>query len=149
MLKVPPPVIGIIAAVSMWLLSKYFPVLRLQFPLQTSIAALILITGLLIDLSALWSFRKARTTINPLKPENTSSVVTTGIYQYSRNPMYLGMLLILIAVATYLGSLSSLVILPLFVMVLNVSQIVPEEKILTNLFGSAYVDYTKRVRRWI
>ena len=149
MLKIPPPVIGLLIAIAMWLLSKYLPIYPVVFPYQTAVAAVVLVIGLVIDFSALWSFRKAKTTINPLKPENSSSVVTTGIYRYSRNPMYLGMLLILVAIAIYLCSVSPFLLLPVFVWIITVNQIIPEEKILTGLFGHPYIEYLTAVRRWI
>ncbi len=149
MLKIPPPVIGLLVAVAMWLVSKYLPVYRFGFTYQTAAAVLVLFMGFTIDVSALWSFRKAKTTINPLKPENTSNVVTTGIYRYSRNPMYLGMLLILLAVALYLGSVLAFLLLPLFVWIININQIIPEEEVLTEKFGQPYLDYLSKVRRWL
>ncbi len=149
MIKIPPPVIGLLVAVAMWLLTKDMPLYRFSFPLQSLLALLVLLAGLTIDFSALWSFRKAETTINPLKPENTSNVVTTGIYRYSRNPMYLGMLFILLAVAIYLGGVTSFILLPVFVWIINVNQIIPEERILQDKFGQPYNDYLASVRRWL
>jgi len=148
-IKIPPPVIGLLVAVAMWLLTKYLPLYRFSLPLQSLIALLVLLAGLTIDCSALWSFRKAKTTINPLKPENTSNVVTTGIYRYSRNPMYLGMLFILLAVAIYLGGVTSFFLLPVFVWIININQIIPEERILQDKFGQPYKDYLASVRRWL
>lgn len=149
MLKIPPPVIGLLVALAMWLLSSTLPVYRFALPWQHIFAALILLVGLSIDFSALWSFRKAKTTINPLKPETTSNVVTTGIYRYSRNPMYLGMLFILTAFAVYLGALTPFLLLPVFVLIISINQIIPEERILRNKFGQPYDDYLASVRRWL
>jgi protein-S-isoprenylcysteine O-methyltransferase Ste14 len=148
-LKIPPPVIGLLVALAMWLLSSHLPMYRFAIPGQNLIAVLILLGGLSIEFSALWSFKKAKTTINPLKPENTSNVVTTGIYRYSRNPMYLGMLFILTAFAVYLGALTPFLLLPVFVLIISTNQIIPEERILRNKFGQPYENYLASVRRWL
>ena len=149
MLKIPPPVIGLLLAATMWLLSSYLPVYRFEFPWQNLVATLVLIGGLSIDFSALWCFIKAKTTINPLQPQQTSKVVTTGIYRYSRNPMYLGMLIILTATALYLGALTAFLLLPVFVWIITLNQIIPEERILQKKFGQPYVNYLVSVRRWL
>lgn len=112
-------------------------------------ALLIAAIALSIDISALWSFRKAKTTINPLTPDKSSAVVSTGVYRYSRNPMYAGMLLLLIAWGIYLGTLSVWILPPLFVWIITVNQIIPEEHALQKLFGQNYLDYKNSVRRWL
>ncbi|MEM7256457.1 MAG: isoprenylcysteine carboxylmethyltransferase family protein [Pseudomonadota bacterium] len=148
-LKIPPPVIGLSCALVMWLLAKALPITVIELPARTLLAILLAVIAIVIDVSALWAFRKAKTTINPLSPQNSSSVVTTGIYRYSRNPMYLGMLLLLIALGIYLGKLSPWVMPPLFIWLINQWQIKPEEKILTGMFGESYQDYMNNVRRWL
>jgi protein-S-isoprenylcysteine O-methyltransferase Ste14 len=75
--------------------------------------------------------------------------VDSGIYRFTRNPMYLGMLLVLTAGAVYLGNLAAFAVLPVFVVCMNRLQICPEERFMQEKFGEAYRDYTARVRRWI
>ncbi len=148
-MKIPPPLIGLTGAVIMWLMAKYIPLASFILPAHILMAVIIAIIAVAIDLSAIWSFRQARTTINPLTPDKSSTVVKTGIYAYSRNPMYLGMLLLLIAFAIYLGRLSPWIIPPLFVLIINNRQIVPEETALAQLFSEDYLDYKNTVRRWL
>lgn len=147
--KIPPPIIGLCSAACMWLLSTYAPIHHIEIPLNHILAATLAVMGLTIDLAALWSFKKAKTTVNPINPEKTSKVVTTGIYRYTRNPMYLGMLLLLFAFAIYLNTASPWLIPVLFVWVITVSQIKREEQTLEKLFGQDYVMYKQAVRRWL
>jgi protein-S-isoprenylcysteine O-methyltransferase Ste14 len=91
----------------------------------------------------------SKTTPNPIKPENASTIVTKGMYRFSRNPMYLGLFFWLMAWAIYLSVLSPFLLLPAFVWVLTVQQIIPEEKILEEKFGDSYTNYKKQVGRWI
>ena len=94
-------------------------------------------------------FRRAQTTINPLKPHLASSLVVHGMYRVSRNPMYLGLTLVLTAWALCLGSLSPWIVVALFPVIITVLQIIPEERVLEKLFGEAYLDYRRKVARWI
>ncbi len=84
-----------------------------------------------------------------MSPEKASKVVDTGIYAYSRNPMYLALLLVLLALASFLANIAVLFIIPVFIAYITRFQIIPEERALTNNFGRDYLDYTNRVRRWI
>lgn len=84
-----------------------------------------------------------------MKPQNTSDLVKTGLYHYSRNPMYVGLLVILTGYAIYLGSITPFLLLPLFYWVITTQQIIPEEKILEEKFGQEYLDYKKSVKRWL
>ena len=99
--------------------------------------------------AGLSAFRKSKTTINPLKPEEASSLVITGIYTRTRNPMYLGLLSILTGIALFLGSVFALGVLPFFIIYMNLYQITPEEEALKELFGDQYSTYLSNVRRWI
>jgi len=101
------------------------------------------------DLSSLFQFLRHHTTPNPIHPERVSALVTEGAYRYSRNPMYLGLLILLCGWAVYLGSISPLLFIPLFIFTINNMQIHYEEKILEEKFSMAYRDYKQRVRRWI
>ncbi|MES2535919.1 MAG: isoprenylcysteine carboxylmethyltransferase family protein [Pseudomonadota bacterium] len=148
-LKLPPPVVALITATLMWVVSSATPALNFSFPASTALAAILVLIGLGIDAAALISFRIARTTVNPMRPGHTSALVTSGIYCTTRNPMYLGMLLVLAGWSVTLSNPLAIVLLPVFVLYLNRFQIGPEEHILSGLFGKAYADYQARVRRWI
>src|SRR6516225_6526737 len=94
-------------------------------------------------------FRRAKTTINPFRPQNTTALVTSGVYRFTRNPMYLGLTLLLLGWAMFLCSACALVGPVLFALYVNCFQIKPEEKILSAKFGAAYSEYVSRVRRWL
>jgi protein-S-isoprenylcysteine O-methyltransferase Ste14 len=94
-------------------------------------------------------FRQVGTTISPLKPNKTSSLINSGIYRYTRNPMYLGLLLMLSSIALFLKNFISFLIIPLFILFITKNQILPEEEALENIFGEEYKNYKKKVRRWI
>jgi protein-S-isoprenylcysteine O-methyltransferase Ste14 len=148
-LKVPPPAVGLIIAAAMWQLARMFTLVGVPLQVRFSLAVVIAVLGLCLELSALKLFFRKRTAINPMKPQNTSVMVVSGIYQLTRNPMYLGMACILIAWALYLDSVLALAGPVLFVLYINQFQIKPEERFLLNKFGTAYADYLKRVRRWV
>lgn len=148
-LKVPPPVWALLAAICIWITAKYWPVFRLEFANQWLVAVLVFLAGSIIDVIAMIQFRRARTTVNPLSPEKSTELVTTGIFSISRNPMYLGMALNLVGITIWFGDVSGLVFVALFVVVINQLQIKPEEEILTGLYGDKYTDWMQRVRRWI
>ena len=148
-LKIPPPVVAIIFATLMWAVDKTVSLGQVFSEHNKAIAITVLVIGLLIDVSALWAFRAARTTINPLKPENTSRLVQYGIFRFSRNPMYLGLTFILAGWAISLGNLLNIATLIFFVGYITRFQIMPEEKMLRNLFPDEYPEYQQRVRRWI
>jgi len=146
--KIPPPVWGLFFAGLMYLVAQWLPLIAWQT--QFRYVTLIVLAGLGVglDLYAVIGFFKAKTTINPLTP-SASTLITYGLYKYTRNPMYLGMLLILAGWSSYLGALSAVLMLPLFVFVINQLQIKPEELKLQQLFGQQYDDYCYNVRRWL
>jgi len=148
-LLIPPPVVAALIGAMMWALGRLLPFGQVRFPGQEATAIVLFGTGLLLLIAAAVQFIAARTTINPLKPANASHLVTTGVFAFSRNPIYLGDLLMLAAFAVWLGNAFSAVLPVAFVWYMNRFQIVPEEQALTRLFGDAYHDYCLRVRRWI
>ncbi len=148
-LKIPPPVIALVAGLAMWLSARHVPALALELSGRLAICSALIIAGGVFDISGLLAFRKAKTTINPLKPDNTSNMVIIGIYRYSRNPMYFGLLLVLSGWATYLSHILPFLFLPLFVAYLNRFQIAPEERVLSAKFGPEYSSYKQSVRQWI
>jgi protein-S-isoprenylcysteine O-methyltransferase Ste14 len=109
----------------------------------------IMLAGLCLDAIAFLQFRKNETTISPLSPEKASTIVINGLYKYSRNPMYLGLLIVLIGWALFLGNLASFACLPIFVRLITRFQIIPEERILRENFGEPYEKYLTKVRRWV
>jgi protein-S-isoprenylcysteine O-methyltransferase Ste14 len=112
-------------------------------------AAISVALGILIAGAGLVAFRRARTTANPMRPETASSLVTSGVYRWTRNPMYLGWLPILVGWAVYLQHPVPLLVVPLFMLYLTRFQIVPEERALAANFGTQFEAYRKRVRRWL
>jgi protein-S-isoprenylcysteine O-methyltransferase Ste14 len=105
--------------------------------------------GVSLDGIALVHFLRRRTTVNALKPDTASALVTGGIYRFTRNPMYLGLATLLLAWAIYLGNLAALAGVPLFILYMNRFQIAPEERALEARFGAEYIAYRTRVRRWL
>lgn len=148
-LKIPPPVYALIVVALMWLLHSVFPIYQWINAPWNKIGLVPIVLGLGIDLFAVGLFWRAKTTINPLRPDNSQHIVETGLYQYTRNPMYLGMLCVLTGISIWFGSVSVLLGLPLFVLLITTQQIIPEEQTLTKKFGQSYLDYKHRVRRWL
>ena len=148
-LKIIPVVQVFIAAVMMYILAILLPNLHYLFSLKTVVAIIVLAVSAVIAGLAIYGFRKHDTTVNPKHPEETNQIVNSGIYAYSRNPMYLAFFLILFALAIFLGNIATFMILPLFIMYITRFQIIPEERMLNNHFGLAYKAYTGTVRRWL
>jgi protein-S-isoprenylcysteine O-methyltransferase Ste14 len=148
-LKVPPPAVALVTAVLMWLASRSSPGLAFVFPPGNLLAAGLFAIGVMVAISGVVTFRRARTTLNPTKPETSSSLVSWGIYKVTRNPMYLGLLLVLSAWGIFLSNWLAFLFLPVFVVYINRFQIVPEEQALISLFAREFVAYQSRVRRWL
>lgn len=148
-LKIPPPIVGILVASSMWLCMRYLPSLNFFWPWHKAFAALSASVGLAFDLAGLVGFILARTTVNPLKPEKNSLLVTSGIHKWSRNPMYVGLLLMLTGWAAYLSNAFAIVLLPIFILYMNRFQIMPEERVLASRFWDEFMTYRQSVRRWL
>ncbi len=147
--RVPPPVVVLIIAAMMWWLAKLLAVGEFKTEIQPPIAIIFISAGIVMMLVAAFSFYKAKTTINPLDPAKASHLITTGLFGFSRNPIYLADLLILIGWAIWLGNIFNISLLIVFVVYINRFQIAPEERALGTLFGEAYREYCSRVRRWI
>jgi len=147
--KIPPPIITLVIALMMWGLHLLLPIRSVNFSILFYFGILCILAGLSLDIVSFLDFRKSDTTVNPLSPERATSLVIEGFYRFTRNPMYLGMLLILIGIAMLFASLSSFILLPIFVVLMNSLQIIPEEQALEKIFSQEYLDYKKKVRRWI
>ncbi len=150
-LKIPPPVLAGLLIFAMWGLTKVsgFSSAAVLTYIPSLISWLLIGLALSIDIWALSSFRHAKTTINPMKPQNASQLVIAGIYKYTRNPMYLGLFIILTAFILWFGTLVNFLFLFVFVFYMNRFQIIPEESALLELFGEDYAQYKTNVRRWI
>jgi len=145
--KIPPPIVTLVFAALIYLSSDLLP--HLMFKGQTFLSSIIMIFGLIILLLAVKAFVQFKTTINPLKPETTSVLVTSGIFKLSRNPMYLGMLLLIISLWIKTGAVLGFILVAGFIAYLNYFQIFPEEQAMKGLFSGKYEVYCQQVRRWL
>jgi protein-S-isoprenylcysteine O-methyltransferase Ste14 len=146
-LKIPPGALVIITAALMWLVSR--PAFGLLLPARRVLALGLVVAGVVISALGVVSFRRAGTTVNPIKPETAGSLVVSGIYRRTRNPMYLGFLLGLAGWAVFLSNALAFIFLPVFVLYLNRFQIHPEERALASVFGKDFAAYQSKVRRWL
>ena len=126
-LKIPPVLVTAIFAGVMWLVSQLAPGIFISTELRIAALVIFMAAGTFIGLAGVSSFKKAHTTVNPLNPEACSTLVDTGIYRYSRNPMYLALLLALAGWGIFLGNIYALVLTVVFVLYMNRFQIRPEE----------------------
>jgi protein-S-isoprenylcysteine O-methyltransferase Ste14 len=146
--RIPPPVVALVMLLLMWNLAAWLPG-PLPPSWHASAALALVVIGAAFDLAALWAFHRARTTINPMKPQATAHLVTGGVYRLTRNPMYLGLVLFLSAAMVYLWSPWA-VLGPLgFVAYINRFQIAPEERVMRERFGADYTAWCASVRRWL
>jgi len=148
-LRIPPPLVGVLIGVAMWLLVEQSWLVGLSGSARLAAAIVLVLLGVAVSLAGVVSFRRARTTVNPLKPEKTSALVCSGVYRITRNPMYLGFLLMLAGWAVLLASGYVWFGPVLFVAYITRFQILPEERVLTGLFGDEFTAYQNRVRRWL
>ncbi len=148
-LLIPPPVQGIIIAAAMWALARQTPGLAVDFPGRAFLVYFLGLIGVAMEIIAGLMFLRARTTPNPLKPQNASTLVTSGLYRFSRNPMYLALLFVLVAWGLHLANPLNAFLLVGWALYITAFQIKPEERALQEKFGADYVDYCRRVRRWL
>jgi protein-S-isoprenylcysteine O-methyltransferase Ste14 len=148
-LRVPPPLAAVLVGLLMWLFARWLAASHFDLPARGLISSAIALAGLIIAAIAFFQVRRAGTTVNPRKPHEASALVTSGLYRFSRNPMYLADVLLLAAWAAWLANAAALVGLPLFVVYLNRYQIELEERALQARFGAAYAAYRATVRRWL
>jgi protein-S-isoprenylcysteine O-methyltransferase Ste14 len=148
-LKVPPVALALILAAGMWAASVYTPSLTLAIPWRYGLVVTLSVAGVTFALAGIIAFRRANTTVNPAKPQTTSTIIASGVYGVSRNPMYVGLLLVLTGWAFFLCHALAFLFLPVFVAYMDRFQIVPEERALCALFGSEYTTYMRSVRRWL
>lgn len=148
-LKVPPLPLAVAVGAVMWAIDGWLPLQGSRTFGRTVVAVVMFVVAVAITATAVFGFRKARTTVNPMAPETASVIVNTGVYRFTRNPMYLGFLLALVAWAIFLGNFVSALLPVLFVAYMNRFQIAPEERALRARFGESYAAYVRSVRRWL
>ena len=145
--KIPPPIVTLIFVGLIYGSTNY--VAADVFPYQNLISLGILLIGLSFMFTGVREFKKLKTTVNPLDPAAATTLATSGVFSITRNPMYLGMSFILLAISIYHGAWLGLPLIILFMTYITVFQIRPEEKAMQELFGAAFEDYKGKVRRWI
>jgi len=147
--KIPPPLVALIIAATMWELSHLTSTLVLTALVKYSLVIVFVLIGIFFALSGAISFRLAKTTVNPLKPDTASSLVTSGIYQLTRNPMYVGFVAFLLAWASFLGTVWGIGLIAVYIAFIQYFQIMPEERALTKIFKDEFIDYKAKVRPWL
>lgn len=148
-LVIPPPVQGIITAIIMWGVALAIPQLSVPFRGSFLLMLALIAVGFIIEVIAIFMFMRAKTTVNPLAPQKTQKLVISGLYKYSRNPMYLGLCFMLLGYAVWLANPISTLVLFGFVWWITEFQIKPEEEVLREKFGQDYLDYQSQVGRWL
>jgi len=147
--RIPPPVVMLLLGVFAWAASSQLPALSFHLPFSSLLAVALVVVGVALNLLPKLAFGRARTTINPLKPQTTTHLVTSGIFRYTRNPMYLGQSVIVLAWAVYLHNVVALLAVPAFMLYITRFQILPEERHLGALFGDGFEAFRRRTRRWV
>ena len=145
--KIPPPIVTLVFGLSIYFSREIFQAVEIKHSFY--IGALLLLLGFVILISAVQLFRKDKTTVNPLSPEQATKLVTNGIFQYSRNPMYLGMAFILSSMAVFFNLIGGAIFIVLFCFYITKFQIIPEERAMSNLFAQDFDQYKQATRRWI
>ena len=148
-LKIPPLLLAIIFGTVMWAMDQWLPSFLIPRVVLVSVVSITFLAGATFCILGVVSFKRANTTVNPMTPEATSALVTTGIYKITRNPMYVGFLLFLVAWGVCLSNGYSLFLITLFVIYMNRFQILPEERVLMATFKEDFSEYAKHVRRWL
>lgn len=146
-MRVIPVVWFLLGLLAMVLLERWLPLFSVQVPLLRPLGYALAGGGFLLVIAAALTFRRARTPVRPFAEAEV--LVRSGPFRLSRNPIYLGMLLVLAGIALRLGALSPLLVLPAFVVIINQRIIRAEEDMLRRKFGNAYADYAGSVRRWL
>ena len=145
--KFPPPLVALTSGFLIKYTKSIFPMIEIKN--KFIFGSFMITSGLIIILSAIILFKKYKTTITPLKPSKATKLIVNGVYKFSRNPMYLGLLLVLIGVSIMLNLIGGIFFIPLFILYLNYFQIIPEENAMIQLFKGEFLKYKRNVRRWI
>ncbi len=147
--RIPPPLVAVLVGAAMWSISSLPPSLPLVPAVREAAVAALAMAGVALDLLGLWAFRRSKTTVNPLQPGKATALVTGGVYRLTRNPMYVGLALLLSSWAVHLSSFWPLAGPVFLVLYIGRFQIAPEERALNGKFGEEYAQYAARVRRWL
>lgn len=147
--RVPPPIVALAFVLVGWWIARVTPVLPLSRGIRITAGIVLAGAGFALIGASVREFRRFQTTIHPLDPERASSIVSTGPFAISRNPMYVGLLLILLGWTAYLAAPAALLAPAGLVAYLTRFQILPEERALSEKFGAPYDAYRRRVRRWL
>ncbi|KOO13074.1 hypothetical protein AKJ18_20095 [Vibrio xuii] len=147
--KIPPVALFILFVVAINHISHEFVRFTVNLPLSLVVFLVCFVVAGFVGIAGVYEFRRAQTTVNPVKVDTASTVVDSGIFAYTRNPMYLGLFLLLLGFAYWQQNLISIAFSFTFVLYMNRFQILPEERALESLFGASYIDYKQKVRRWI
>jgi protein-S-isoprenylcysteine O-methyltransferase Ste14 len=147
--KIPPPIVMVLLGVLAWLGARHLPALTFHLPLDLALAVAVAAPGLFLNILPKVAFWRARTTVNPLRPGSVSHLVTSGVFRYSRNPMYLGHAVILFGWTIYLQNIAGFAAVPAFVLYVSRFQIGPEERHLYARFADEYTAFCRRTPRWL
>ena len=145
--KIPPPIVTLFFGLCIYLSRPYFP--EFSFSILNSLSTISFVLGITVFATAVSSFKRQNTTVNPISIEKASSLVVNGVFKYSRNPMYLGMLFILLGLTFKFNLIGGLLFTSLFMIFISIFQIKPEEAAMEKLFDQEWKDYIKHVRRWL
>tara|TARA_B100000925_G_C21925283_1_gene437760 strand:- start:139 stop:585 length:447 start_codon:yes stop_codon:yes gene_type:complete len=145
--KIPPPIVTLFFGWCIYFSRDYFLNLNIQWLSMLSFT--FFIAGLIALFLAIRLFKNKETTVNPIKIETASSLVTSGIFNYSRNPMYLGMALLLIGLSLKFNLIGGFIFTTLFILFITYFQIRPEEKAMHKIFGDEFLNYKENVRMWL
>lgn len=148
-LRLPPLPLALACLAVMWGLSRLLPSLDVELPFREGFSAMLVTIGAAVGLAGVATFRRSRTTVDPTRPDRASTLVASGIYRVTRNPMYVALTLGLAAAAVWLSNVAAMLVVPIFVAWITRLQIIPEERALRARFGAGYEDYAARVRRWL
>ena len=147
--RIPPPAVAVLIAAAMWGAARLGLSIDLSPTFRIAVAAGVALVGVAFNVAGMVAFRRAQTTLNPMTPEKASTLVTTGVYRITRNPMYVGGAFVLVSWAVYLSSIPAVLGPLLFVLYVTKLQILPEERALSAMFGGGFDAYRARVRRWL
>jgi len=145
--KIPPPIVTLFFGLCIYLSRSYFP--EFSNSVLNLLSIISFVVGIFVFAAAVSSFKKQKTTVNPISIENASSLVVSGIFKYSRNPMYLGMSFVLLGLTFKFNVIGGLLLTGIFMLFITIFQIKPEEVAMEKLFDQEWKDYTKNVRRWL
>ena len=146
---VPPPLVALLIAIAMWAMARVVAPLEAPPALRIAVAAALAVAGIGFDLAGFLAFRRAGASIDPYRIDKGEALVTQGVYRYTRNPMYLGLALVLLGYSVYLIRPVDFLGPLIFLVYITRFQILPEERAMTRKFGARYEAYTRAVRRWI